>query len=593
MSTIQVSPRCTHAKNANTHPGDVIINTKQKRRTKAQKAADDACDQQILIEKEVATVQGLERLAGIQMKMVADEAQAATTRSKGVRPHPQPIKKKVPTDEDEGQPAALADDSDDPAAAYVEHSEDAADAEGDLEMESDEDTGIQNGTKSKKGKSSSQKFSLSRRVNNWNSKMVTDSQKPSVTPTHSSLHGTSACPPPSSIFSAFSRSTTATSLPDPGPTASSKDDMLVGGYADEDLLNDSQEYGTAMWSQDKGKQLMKTNLQIVTPCPTDRIPDKALALSTGALKRQGFPKEALAVSETDSEQSESDVEVVESNGMDVDPNLCDAHPIHIKQGPQSHVVSMILDDGVASSRNATAKAPAKTHRRTTPSSVLTTAVEFPPAKKVKKETLPIILIPDSEESDSDDIPSGTAVQVPCIAASAYWTEKVMKACSAYRNTDLPPACQEHRRWSKVFLPTVLLWCGHQPDVWKLTNADIILPALIEIFTVVYPDVRYKVTAEGSVFEVVTQRVNEWHNIDTKELAISLLQKCMFVYGNLDQPVKSEAFQSPFILQLLTTVHIHQQTQDFDIVFIWWTALHSSVIVFMVLIVVNKKCSRQV
>ncbi|KAF9237765.1 hypothetical protein BU15DRAFT_75757 [Melanogaster broomeanus] len=647
MSTIPVSPRRTRAKNANTHPGDVIINTKQKRRTKAQKAADDARDQETLIEKEVAAVQGLERLAGIQMKMVADEAQAATTRPKGVRPRPRPIKKKVPADEDEGQPAALADDSDDPAAAYAEHSEDAADAEGDLEMESDEDTGIQNGTKSKKGKravktslkasieqtvarltpaidpadvmaaeitrvddqkgklaecasflhstmlmltestlfflnltsafSSSQKFSLSGRVNNWNSKTVTDSQsqKPSVTPTHSSLHGTSARPPPSSIFSAFSRSTAATSLPDPGPTASSKDGLLVGGYADEDLLNDSQEYGTAMRSQGKGKQLMKTNLQIVTPRPTDRIPDKALALSTGALKRKGFPKEALSVSETDSEQSESDVEVVESNGMDVDPDLCDAHPIRIKQEPQSRVVSMILDDGVASSRNATAKAPAKTHRRTTSSSVLTTAVEFPPAKKVKKETLPIILVPDSEESDSDDIPSGTAVQAPRVAASAYWTEKVMKARSGYRNTDLPPACQEHRRWSKVFLPTVLLWCGHQPDVWKLTDADIILPALIEIFTVVYPDVRYKVTAEGSVFRVVTQRVNEWRSnfgstalaimndffsrnkdIDTKELATSLLQKCTFVYGNLDQPVKSEAFQSPFILQLLATVHIH-------------------------------------
>ncbi|KAF9231477.1 hypothetical protein BU15DRAFT_82339 [Melanogaster broomeanus] len=349
MSTVQVSPCCTCAKNANTHPGEVVIHAKQKRRTKAQKAVDHACDQKALIEKEAAAVQGLEQLIDIQVKMAADEAQAATTAPKGVRPHPWPIKK-APADSDEGQPAALADDSDDPAAAYAEHSKDTADGDGDLEVDSDMDTTETTHAGDQKGKlaecasflyttmlmlmestlfflnltsafSSSQKSSLSGRVNNWNSKTVSDSQsrKPSASTMHSSLCGTSVRPPPSSIFSVFSRSTAVTSLPDPGPVpcTGSSNDLLVGGYADEDLLNDLQEYAVAMQSRGKGKQIMKTNLHIVTPHSMDRTSDQVLAFGTRALKRKGFPNDVLSVLETDSEQSESSIESIDSDAMDV------------------------------------------------------------------------------------------------------------------------------------------------------------------------------------------------------------------------------------------------------------------------------------
>jgi hypothetical protein len=338
MSSIQVSPRRTRAKNVNAHPGNIVIQTKQKRRTKAQKAADDAHDEEVLKEKEMAAAQGLERLAGIQMSMAADEAQAAAPRPKGVRPHPRPFKKAL-IDEDEDQltarPTVDGLGGQDAVEALAEDDEDTADAEGDLEMQSDEDAAIQNGTKPKKGKkaakpslkvsieravgklttavgpvnsgateiksiarvgdqkgklaecasflhttmlmltestlfflnltsesSSSKKFSLNGRVNHWNSKTVPDSQsrKPSATPTHSSLGRTSTRPPPSSIFSAFSRSTALTSVPDPDPVASSAcsdDNLLVGGYADEDLLDDSQERDAASQSQVKGKQAVK------------------------------------------------------------------------------------------------------------------------------------------------------------------------------------------------------------------------------------------------------------------------------------------------------------------------------------------------
>ncbi|KAF9236392.1 hypothetical protein BU15DRAFT_76969 [Melanogaster broomeanus] len=366
--------------------------------------------------------------------MAADEAQAATTAPKGVHPCPRPIKK-APADSDEGQPAALADDSDDPAAAYAEHSKDTANGDGDLEVDSDEGhwDSEQNQTEEREESGD---------VDTTKTTCAGD-QKGKLA---DSLRGTSACPPPSSIFSAFSRSTAATSLPDPSPMpcTGSNDDLLVGGYADEDLLNDSQEYAVAMQSRGKGKQIMKTNLHIVTPRPMDRTSDQVLAFGTGALN----------------EQSESSIEAIESNVMDVDPEPFGAKPIHIKQEPQSHALSMSLDNSVASSRNIAAKAPTKTHRRTT---------SFPPVKKVKKETIPVILVPDSEESDFDDIPNGTAVQAPQATASTYWTEKNTIAGAKFSSPPFSFGVDISQIFGTSLTPTL----SSQPS-WRFSLSSILM-----------------------------------------------------------------------------------------------------------------------
>ncbi|KIK80691.1 hypothetical protein PAXRUDRAFT_157995, partial [Paxillus rubicundulus Ve08.2h10] len=160
---------------------------------------------------------------------------------------------------------------------------------------------------------------------------------------------------------------------------------------------------------------------------------------------------------------------------------------------------------------------------------------------------------------------------------------VFRSRSAYHHTDLPPPCQDQCHWRKILIPTVLLWCGSQTNIWKLTDAKILLPALTEIFTTIYPNVKYKVSAQGSIYGVVVQHVIEWrsnfgstalaimndfftHNkdIDIMDLATSLLQKCMFVYEHLDKPVKSEAFRSAFILQLLATAHVHSTVGYADV-----------------------------
>lgn len=83
--------------------------------------------------------------------------------------------------------------------------------------------------------------------------------------------------------------------------------------------------------------------------------------------------------------------------------------------------------------------------------------------------------------------------------TSVWVEE-MKARSAYRNTDLPPACQD-ARWPKTFLPTIYLWAGSQPNLWNISD-DGLLKAISVVFEAIYPDVEYIPTLQGSVFGVV-------------------------------------------------------------------------------------------
>ncbi|KIK91766.1 hypothetical protein PAXRUDRAFT_796085 [Paxillus rubicundulus Ve08.2h10] len=157
----------------------------------------------------------------------------------------------------------------------------------------------------------------------------------------------------------------------------------------------------------------------------------------------------------------------------------------------------------------------------------------------------------------------------------YWVEKVFKSHSAYQNPDLPPICQDSAHWSKEFIPTMLLWCGQQESIWKLTDTNI-LP-LVEMFSVIYLDILLTKTIIGH------QRIIEWqrnfgstalaimndffaHNKDVgcQALALALHHKCTFIYQDMDTPVKEEGFRSIFVLQLLATIHIHATITHIDV-----------------------------
>lgn len=203
------------------------------------------------------------------------------------------------------------------------------------------------------------------------------------------------------------------------------------------------------------------------------------------------------------------------------------------------------------------------------------ATTKPPAKKVKTE----------EVADDDMKP----VLVPL---PGHWIEKRYKSRSTYRNSDLPPQCQD-QRWPKHFLSTLYLWAGSQNDLWQFADTSLV-EALQCIFDVVYPDLQYKVTAQGSVFGVVrlaiffvallpthcdlnkaTQRLAEWRsnfgstglaimidffarNEDThpKDLSEALMEEFVFLFEDLDYSDTMKAFRSPFMIQLFATAHLH-------------------------------------
>ncbi|KAG1805293.1 hypothetical protein EV424DRAFT_1579442 [Suillus variegatus] len=184
------------------------------------------------------------------------------------------------------------------------------------------------------------------------------------------------------------------------------------------------------------------------------------------------------------------------------------------------------------------------------------ATTKPPAKKVKTE----------EVADDDMKP----VLVPL---PGHWIKKRYKSCSTYRNSDLPPQCQD-QRWPKHFLSTLYLWAGSQNDLWQFADTSLV-EALQCIFDVVYPDLQYKVTAQGSVFGVATQHLAEWHsnfsstglaimidffaqNEDThpKDLSEALMEEFVFLFEDLDYSDKMKAFRSPFMIQLFATAHLH-------------------------------------
>jgi hypothetical protein len=121
--------------------------------------------------------------------------------------------------------------------------------------------------------------------------------------------------------------------------------------------------------------------------------------------------------------------------------------------------------------------------------VMTTDAKVPPAKKVKTASKV-----KTEQTDLSDTPLASTQ-----AGDGPWVEMI-KARSSYRNTDLPPACQDGR-WPKVFLPTIYLWAGSQPNLWNISD-DALLEAINHIFQVVYPEVKYAPSLQGSVFGVV-------------------------------------------------------------------------------------------
>jgi hypothetical protein len=74
-------------KNADAHPGQVVLNATRKQHTKAEIAADKKCLKEDLKTKELAALQDIERLTNIQAEMEQAQASEVVRKPKPVRPH--------------------------------------------------------------------------------------------------------------------------------------------------------------------------------------------------------------------------------------------------------------------------------------------------------------------------------------------------------------------------------------------------------------------------------------------------------------------------------------------------------------------------
>ncbi|KAG2121975.1 hypothetical protein DEU56DRAFT_917975 [Suillus clintonianus] len=87
MSSTEASHR-TRASNATARPGKIVLDAQTKRRTKAQKAADDLAVKEAKEAKEAAVQKGVERLAGMQVEMEKVQKELLTNKATPVRPKP-------------------------------------------------------------------------------------------------------------------------------------------------------------------------------------------------------------------------------------------------------------------------------------------------------------------------------------------------------------------------------------------------------------------------------------------------------------------------------------------------------------------------
>lgn len=90
---------------------------------------------------------------------------------------------------------------------------------------------------------------------------------------------------------------------------------------------------------------------------------------------------------------------------------------------------------------------------------------------------------------------------------------IMKKHTDFTKADLP--ISSDYRWSCTFIPTVILWCSSQCNVWMIPD-DEFTAVLQVILDVVYPDFKYRVIPSGSVFAIVSFIfINEQHLMSLK------------------------------------------------------------------------------
>ncbi|KAG2029603.1 hypothetical protein BDR03DRAFT_987648 [Suillus americanus] len=610
----------------------------RKRRTKAQIAEDNKILQEAREAQEQAAIEGLQRLATMQADMEEAEEESLAKKAKLVKPRPCPVKKQAGNVGEGEKSLDNANPLEAGAVEGVRESNDDDDDDDDDGKGIKKKTKMKTQKRSKaslkdainnaqgslmgrliktqgphvedkKGKSSAattnSKFSLAGRIKGWASDVIPD---PAVQP--KSLSASRSCtttsalslahgPPSSALSSSHATSVSGKTTKSCGQyeathaleNAPNTPEVLVGAFGDK-TLDDSQERLDAIVSKMKGKG-KQSMVKITTDVMTEDTPDsREMSVETDIDAPMDVEDDAPTEMNDNNSHGDEDARMSEDSESDSSSNVLFHRPLNKKcklADTKHHAIALEdpLDEDDLEDIKIIETAPTDFVRAANTSKQavrLTSSTSIgvskaatpvkPPAKKVKTEkgsnndkVKPPAKKVKTEESANDD------TQSVLVALPGYWIEKRYKSRLAYQNYDLPPQCQD-QQWPKHFLTTLYLWAGSQDNLWQFPDAPLV-EALQCILDVVYPDLNYKVTAQGSVFGVATQRLAEWRSkfgstglaimidffawnkdTDPQVLGQALMDDFTFIYEDMDQLDSMQAFRSPFMLQLFVTVHLH-------------------------------------
>ncbi|KAG2151075.1 uncharacterized protein EDB93DRAFT_1103289 [Suillus bovinus] len=584
------APRRTRPSTATARPAKVLLDTKIKRRSPAQKAADDLVIKEAREAKEAAHQKGVERIAALQAEM--EKAQKELIMKKATPVRPKPRAKAIKPNgmlEDLVSETDIARDVENKAAGRgkkmvtkkVEKTL-IRDAISNMQKKLTEssESKVEGDDAHADGKSpinTSTKLALGGRVTNWISGVKPGNPEPLSCP---SIDSTSTRAPPSSIFSegnASSAPTSAAELPTKIPAALPQipdgvaDDTLTGAFADD--IDDSLEREDALLGskKNKGKSKVVTLYEEdydvdepeAPPEASDDSDDELMALSTQVLPEEQYSQEPKApFTQEDNHMflkrkasTIDDEESLVSWSMEIDGN------------------AELVEDAIMSS-DSEAPLPVKTNAakkekilRTTYSTSVTASQAIvdskPPAHKKAKVK--------SSALHARGAPATTRQQ------NADTAPDNIKARSAYRTVDLPPAMQMDQRWAKNFIPTIMLWAGSYEDIWSIPD-EVLLHHAQLVLNAVYNDLDIVVVHGGVIHSLTAQRISEWRSnfnstglviimdflsrnsdVNPVKLAKSLNVEWAFLFEDPDNPSPLTAYRSPFVLQLFGTAHLNAIT----------------------------------
>ncbi|KAG1720917.1 uncharacterized protein EDB91DRAFT_1088646 [Suillus paluster] len=401
-------------------------------------------------------------------------------------------------------------------------------------------------------------FTFSGKIQNW----ISGVDKP-FKPHTLSTQKSSASVPPSTTFTHLTETSKVTvESTISAKTTEKSGDVLIGGFDDEEE-DDSLECQLAQLTVKKGQELAMTSVALTHDDSDAGIyDDEPKAPFTQHSEAWSVPKRKAAdILEVSSASEIEDFDTVASDhdllsdsddySMEVDSTHSDLKPetsqpvANLKQDPALLMKTLSKLQKACCATNST--------------SVTTVDMDTPAPKRVKT-TAPI---------------NATPAQAQQPVVQCNMPAKSVKPWVQYRNTNLPAPVQGDQRWTKKFLPTVLLWMGSLEDdlVWTIADANL-LKHIQVVFDAVYLELSIQLVQNGVVFSLTVQWLSEWRSnfgstaitiiidfltsdkeCDPQVLVGLLLNNFTFLFSDMDTCDPLGVYHSAFMLQLFGKAHL--------------------------------------